>query len=265
MNTDKLRTANLTLAEEAAQHSASIKELESQGRVLLDSLHDSLVLCHQRAQSMLDGQLNIRDRLNRAADASHETADMIRDLISRSRSNAESVREFTEQSWGEIPATPQISSRDEVLFIIKMVKSELVELAQTVTETPEEAEELVRNSPLVDTNRTYKCPTEPANIIADQVDAAVDIMYYLYNHFAKRGVNADKVFKVVHEANMAKRWEDGKFHLREEDRKVIKPAGWVEPDVVGEVKRQMEAGAWAKQEDAASAQEDEGASNRIAD
>lgn len=52
------------------------------------------------------------------------------------------------------------------------------------------------------------------------------------------------MFHVVHAANMAKRDpQTGKF-IKREDGKIIKPMGWVPPNVEGEIERQVKVGAW---------------------
>jgi predicted HAD superfamily Cof-like phosphohydrolase len=61
----------------------------------------------------------------------------------------------------------------------------------------------------------------------------------MLNTYVKKGVDLDKLFHLVHEANMRKRWEDGTFHRRG-DGKVMKPQGWTEPDLVSEIKRQLQ-------------------------
>ena len=43
---------------------------------------------------------------------------------------------------------------------------------------------------------------------------------------------------------MAKRDPVTKKFLKREDGKIIKPVGWQEPDIVGEITRQMKMGAW---------------------
>ena len=81
-------------------------------------------------------------------------------------------------------------------------------------------------------------------IIANQHDAFVDIYYYSLNCSAKNGVNLSSIFKLVHDANMAKKDpESGRF-LRREDGKIIKPAGWVEPNITEEIIRQTNKGAF---------------------
>jgi predicted HAD superfamily Cof-like phosphohydrolase len=154
--------------------------------------------------------------------------------------NASKVKEFTEGSMGKsCPATPQPMTREAIKFIVRMVLSEMTELAQTVCESPEEAVRFVADCVGADTNMTYTKPTDEVSLIAEQNDAFVDAWYYMLNCAAKHGVNLSAIFDVVHGANMAKRGPDGKFHRRPEDGKVIKPDNWKEPDIAGEIRRQM--------------------------
>lgn len=50
----------------------------------------------------------------------------------------------------------------------------------------------------------------------------------------KKKYNLDAAFKLVHEANMKKRFPDGTFHLRKEDGKVLKPPGFQDPVFLSE-------------------------------
>jgi predicted HAD superfamily Cof-like phosphohydrolase len=155
------------------------------------------------------------------------------------KSNYEQVLEFTEGSIGKrCPTTPQPMSREEVAFIIKMIQSELCELAQTVTSNAADALDMLHDCIGVDVKTQYVAPTDEIDLIADQYDAFVDLWYYALNCSCKKGVNLSSIFDVVHKANMAKRFTDGTFHRRE-DGKVIKPDGWREPDVKGEIRRQL--------------------------
>jgi predicted HAD superfamily Cof-like phosphohydrolase len=157
-------------------------------------------------------------------------------------SNADLVKEFTEQSTGIVcPVTPRAMTKSEVSFLIKMCVSELVELAQTVADDNEESMEMVRSSVDVDLKTNYKKPTTETELIAEQADAPVDMWYYSLNALAKVGVNASKVFDEVHRANMNKKWDDGKFHRRE-DGKIIKPDNWQEPNMVAVIQDQIENG-----------------------
>jgi predicted HAD superfamily Cof-like phosphohydrolase len=161
--------------------------------------------------------------------------------------NSHKVKQFTEESKGVVcPNKPEKMNRDEVSFLVKMILSELTELAQTVCDSPQESVEFVRGCVGVDLNRNYKKPTSDVEIIAQQVDAGVDMWYYYLNAMTKKGINSDQVFNTVHQANMDKKWNDGKFHCRE-DSKIIKRPGWEEDhklDVVSEIERQIKHGSW---------------------
>jgi predicted HAD superfamily Cof-like phosphohydrolase len=160
-------------------------------------------------------------------------------------SNAEKVKQFTEESTGvPCPKTPRAFAKKEAQFLIAMVLSEVVEFAQTITDNTDEALELVKNSIGVDTNRNYVKPTDEYELIAQQADACVDAWYYMLNGAAKCGINLSQMFDEVHKANMSKRFPDGKFHRRD-DNKVIKPESWKEPNVVDVIKQQTRVGSWA--------------------
>src|SRR5208282_6773379 len=90
----------------------------------------------------------------------------------------------------------------------------------------------------------YVKPFSPTALVAEQADAMVDAWYYMLNTGAKHGMNLSALFATVHSANMAKKFPDGTFHRRPEDGKIVKPDGWHEPNIVGEIVRQQRDGAW---------------------
>ncbi len=152
--------------------------------------------------------------------------------------NYNKVKDFTEQSGYPVPAKPTRFTKTEVEFIIKMVMDECSELYNTIAEPDED----VINSMKGLLGANYKktpVPDDEVDLITEQADALVDINYYVYNAAAKHGMNIDAVFNIVHEANMAKRFPDGKFH-KDHLGKIIKPPGWAEGDVKAEIIRQME-------------------------
>lgn len=165
--------------------------------------------------------------------------------------NAEQVREFTEGASGaKCPDTPQAMTPEQVMFIIRMVMSEMCELACTVSKTEQERDAFMQKA--LDTRD--KCTKlsdtycDDVALVSAQFDALVDSWYYSLNTAAKHGVNLSSIFDIVHQANMAKRDpKTGKFLKRESDGKIIKPVGWKSPDVDGEIKKQMEQGAWQRQ------------------
>lgn len=161
-------------------------------------------------------------------------------------SNADSVYQFTTETGYPCPDRPLEMSKDSVMFIIRMIMSELDELACTVSFTAEERDELMTTA----LNTRDRCkafrPTYQSDdeLIGAQFDALVDAWYYSLNIAAKHGVNMSKIFDVVHKANMDKRDpETGKF-LRREDGKIIKPKGWQSPDITGQIRQQRTDGAW---------------------
>lgn len=177
----------------------------------------------------------------------------------------EIVREFTlgaanavfpegsKQTATTYPDRPILAQADKAKFISKMVMSEILELLLTVEPSQMGVNRIMHE--IVDTLDlpTTKIPcisssqaSTPDNVgvIEAQMDAVVDIMYYILDFCTKQGYNIDRILDLVHRANMAKRHEDGFFHKRE-DGKVLKPKDWKEADLTSEVVRQIEQGAWA--------------------
>lgn len=67
-----------------------------------------------------------------------------------------------------------------------------------------------------------------ANDIYEQADAMIDLIYFALGTLVEMGVKPDKIFEIVHTANMDKLWSDGKPHYNGEG-KTIKPEGWQDP------------------------------------
>lgn len=64
--------------------------------------------------------------------------------------------------------------------------------------------------------------------IYEQVDAMIDTIYFALGTLVEIGVNPEPIFNIVQKANMSKLWDDGKPRYNE-DGKVIKPKGWIDP------------------------------------
>jgi predicted HAD superfamily Cof-like phosphohydrolase len=155
------------------------------------------------------------------------------------QSDYDKVREFTEGAGFKCPEKPQLMNRDEVRFLIKMVLSEMQELADTVTSSSEESVQFMHECVGVDQSKHESVGKSELELIADQADAAVDCWVYLLNGFCKKGVDLSKIFDLVHQSNMAKRDpKTGKFIRRESDGKILKPEGWTAPDILAEIHRQ---------------------------
>jgi predicted HAD superfamily Cof-like phosphohydrolase len=158
-------------------------------------------------------------------------------------SDALLVKQFTEESTGKLcPTSPQKMSTEKVRFIIKMVFSEMAELAQTVRPL-DTMFWLYKIFEDIDIHHDYIPKTSDIEIIAEQGDAMVDAWYYMLNAAAKDGINLSSIFNLVHAANMNKRHADGQFHRRA-DGKVEKPPNWQEPNINAEIRRQIDDGSW---------------------
>ncbi|MCL2030164.1 MAG: hypothetical protein FWG93_01330 [Oscillospiraceae bacterium] len=81
---------------------------------------------------------------------------------------------------------------------------------------------------------------EEAGTVEEQADAMIDLMYFALGTMVEMGVRPARLFEIVHEANMRKRWPDGTVHTRAEDGKVVKPPGWKDPGpmIEAEIHRQ---------------------------
>lgn len=71
-----------------------------------------------------------------------------------------------------------------------------------------------------------------ADDLTRQVDAAVDLLYFIIDVFVEMGIDPQHPFEIVHEANMAKVWPDGKSHFDHSvvPPRLLKPDGWEAPE-----------------------------------
>ncbi len=158
--------------------------------------------------------------------------------------DSERVLQFTEGSQGSrCPNVPRIMTEAEVRFLTRMLLSEIREFVQVTASDPDAF--IMDCYKAIDKPKEYAMPTDEIDIIAQQADALVDMYYYAQNAANKAGVNLSSIFNVVHQANMDKRYDDGAFHRRP-DGKIMKPPGWVEPDIYGEIVCQLAFGAWER-------------------
>lgn len=157
-------------------------------------------------------------------------------LINNPMSDAELVTKFTRETGSVIPKIPEPMNSDEVYFLVKMLIDEILELTATVSEPTEAKIRLI--STIVSAKNIEYRNLDTIEKIAEQGDALVDMYYYSLNAAAKKGLDLSSIFQVVHQANMNKKDPvTGKF-IRREDGKIMKPPGWKEPDIIGEIIRQ---------------------------
>jgi len=89
-----------------------------------------------------------------------------------------------------------------------------------------------------------KIPAETT--IVGQVDALIDTLYFTYGSFVLMGVDPERIFEIVHQANMAKIFPDGKAQFDPVTHKILKPEDWEEkhapePAIKKEIERQKKA------------------------
>lgn len=71
-----------------------------------------------------------------------------------------------------------------------------------------------------------------ARHLTAQLDAAVDLLYFVMDVFVEMGIDPAQPFNIVHEANMGKVWPDGQSHFDHSvvPPRLLKPEGWKAPE-----------------------------------
>jgi predicted HAD superfamily Cof-like phosphohydrolase len=79
-----------------------------------------------------------------------------------------------------------------------------------------------------------------SNTLTEQADAMIDLIYFALGTLVEMGVKPDKLFDIVHNANMRKLFPDGKPRYNS-DGKTIKPKTWEDPEneIVSEINNQL--------------------------
>ena len=141
-------------------------------------------------------------------------------------SESSQVREFTSGAGQPCPNKPSPMNDKEVDFITKMILDEVMELMATRYGAEEAKGKMIsmiqdsKDIPKSDFSKHETQEMKDLYMAAEQVDALVDVYYYMQNAACKKGMNMSEVFKIVQKANMDKRDKvTGKF-LKREDGKV---------------------------------------------
>jgi len=131
-----------------------------------------------------------------------------------------------------------------------MIIDEVMELCSTVSDSEETInyiKSIVDNSkklPLIKYDYNDIMDDDYINKCSDQADAMVDIYYYCLNAASKQGFNLNPIFWEVHYSNMSKKDPlTGLFNKRS-DGKILKPIGWMPPDIKKEIKFQLQNGSF---------------------
>ena len=111
----------------------------------------------------------------------------------------------------------------------EMVRDFQLKMEQPVAEKPMVMSKKRRESRFIYMDEELK-EFLAADTIVDQADAMIDLMYLVFGTLVELGVKPEKLFEIVHNANMSKLWEDGKPHMDSEAGKIIKPPSFVRPE-----------------------------------
>ncbi|MWV42193.1 HAD family hydrolase [Paenibacillus sp. HJL G12] len=161
----------------------------------------------------------------------------------------EQVREFHQAFNCAAPEVPTPLSDKLANNRAAFMLEEVIELLHA-TAGNDERFELFFNELMDRAKETYIKQGQkpyPKDQLTGQVDSFTDILYFANGGFVEMGIEPDRIFSIVHEANMGKIFPDGKPHYNEVG-KVIKPDNWEkdhapEPKITAEINRQIESGA----------------------
>ncbi|MFV0558614.1 MAG: HAD family hydrolase [Enterococcus sp.] len=128
------------------------------------------------------------------------------------------------------PAEPTAFSQAEALFRSGFKVEELVEFLYATSENDQQqfAESIQGLHQAIDQAQAkIMAKNEPTtDVMVGQVDALVDLLYFVYGSFSLMGVDPAPLMAIVHQANMGKLFPDGKPHYDPVTNKVLKPANW---------------------------------------
>ena len=125
---------------------------------------------------------------------------------------------------------------------------ELVEFVRASSHSEEEFQQAIRDlHQALDISADKVSQKIPAkSTLVGQVDALIDTLYFTYGSFVLMGVDPERIFEIVHQANMAKIFPDGKAQFDPVTHKILKPEDWEEkhapePAIKKELERQIRA------------------------
>lgn len=151
---------------------------------------------------------------------------------------ARMVREFVERvtPWQECRRAPGLPSASTVRFRVRLVLDEIVELLSEIYDD---------DSAIADLRETFDRFLNASNFRRDLypnserfarvVHEAADVAYTIEGMLATFGVDGTRVFRRIHEANMAKAGAG-----RDASGKLGKPEGWTPADIAAELREQRE-------------------------
>lgn len=142
------------------------------------------------------------------------------------------VVEFAEAAGDPFPPEPRVPTAEDTEFLVRMLLDEILELLSIHHDSQlakSKLNEMIRDA--------KSLPKEESPTIASFSDGVMDLVYYSFHACSKLGIDMDLVFDEVHRCNMKKADpKTGKFNKRA-DGKILKPEGWIGPDIESALKR----------------------------
>ncbi|MEC4565530.1 hypothetical protein L8C07_06190 [Paenibacillus sp. CMAA1739] len=156
------------------------------------------------------------------------------------------VRKFQKAFNCPAPEEPSVLSDKLAMNRASFILEEVIELLYATSGNKERFDKFFAEL-ILNAEETYKkqlTKSFPEDRLIGQIDALIDIKYFTEGGLVEASVVPDRIFDLVHQANMSKIFPDGKPHYNEVG-KVIKPEGWEapEPKIEEEVKRQIKLGS----------------------
>ena len=169
------------------------------------------------------------------------------------------VKEFHGLMDERTQEEPVAWSRKDALHRADFKLEELVEFIQAASDSEEEFDQAISqlHAALDKAQAKAKKKGQPRNSLTGQVDALIDLLYFTYGSFVLMGVDPERIFDIVHQANMGKIFPDGKAHFDPVTHKILKPDDWEEkyapePAIRAELARQIAAYQLRNQDNSAS-------------
>jgi len=133
------------------------------------------------------------------------------------------VRAFQLKYGHPVNWTPAVPDNATMRVRLKLIAEEFVELLRACACNPGSVDFAE-----CELHFAIDCDVDDMNLPA-AIDALADLSYVIEGTAATLGVNMHPIMEEVHRANMAKEPAEGK---------PTKPAGWVPPDIEGELVKQ---------------------------
>ena len=158
------------------------------------------------------------------------------------------VKEFHGVMDERTQEEPVAWSNQDALHRADFKLEELVEFLQAASSSEEQFDQAVSqlHAALDKAHAKAKSKGVARHSLTGQVDALIDMLYLTYGSFVLMGVDPERLFDIVHRANMGKIFPDGKAHFDPDTHKILKPDDWEknyapEPAIRSELNRQIRA------------------------